>query len=283
MQSILSFLRRDARHFQLLWLSSFLCYGLLVLGWESELPRYLTLATTALLTQLAGQLYVHFRAGEPLRFTARDWLSLKSAGVTTLGLSLLCHTHLWWVAVLAAFVAIGSKFVIRAGGKHIFNPANLGLAAAILLTGEAWVSPGQWGSGAMLVFLIGSCGAVVVLRVGRLDTPLAFLATFGGLLFLRQVVYLDWPVDHWLHQMANGSLLLFTFFMITDPMTIPNARLVRVLWAACVGVLAYFLAVKLFVNAAPVWALLILTPAVPLLDWARKGRKYEWMSKETAR
>ena len=252
MQAFIQFLQRDARHFQLLWLGSFLLYGLTVLGWETELPRYLAIASTALLTQLAGQAWLHYKAGESLRFTRRDWISLKSAGITTLGLSLLCHTHEPWVAALAALVAIGSKFVLRTGGKHIFNPANLGLVAAILLTGEAWVSPGQWGSGAALVFLIGSCGAVVVLRVGRLDTSLAFLATFGGLLFLRQVVYLGWPVDHWVHQMANGSLLLFTFFMITDPMTIPNARPLRILWAATVGVLAYYLAVKLFVNAAPV-------------------------------
>lgn len=276
MKNILSFFRRDARHFQLLWQASFLAYGMLVLGWEAEFPRYFTLIFSALVTQVAGMLWLRWRADQPLSFAPKDWLSLKSAAVTSLGLSLLCHTSELWVAVLAAVVGVGSKFVIRTGGKHIFNPANLGLAAAVLLTGEAWISPGQWGSGAALVFLIGSCGAMVVLRVGRLDTPLAFLGTFGGLLFVRQVLYLDWPLDHWLHQMANGSLLLFSFFMITDPMTIPNARLARVGWAMLVGVLAYFLAVRYYVNAAPFWALLVLSPLVPLLDRWQQAKKYDW-------
>lgn len=42
-------------------------------------------------------------------------------------------------------VAIASKFVFSFGEKHFFNPANFGIIFALLLTNNAWVSPGQWG------------------------------------------------------------------------------------------------------------------------------------------
>ena len=78
-----------------------------------------------------------------------------------------------------ATIAIASKFLIRVRGKHIFNPANIGIVGAMLLTGDAWVSPGQWGAGPALVFLVGAAGLMVVLRVGRIDTSMAFLLTFA--------------------------------------------------------------------------------------------------------
>ena len=81
-------------------------------------------------------------------------------------MSLLLKAGSPWVLVLGASVAIASKFFLRIDGKHVFNPGNLGIAAAVLLTGDAWVSPGQWGSGAALVFLVGAAGCMVVLRVG---------------------------------------------------------------------------------------------------------------------
>ncbi|MFK7968736.1 MAG: RnfABCDGE type electron transport complex subunit D [Bacteroidia bacterium] len=40
--------------------------------------------------------------------------------------------------------------------------------------------------------------------------------------------------------MTNGSLLLFTFFMITDPMTTPNARKPRIVWAILIGIVSFF-------------------------------------------
>ena len=46
----------------------------------------------------------------------------------------------------AAALAIGSKFILRVRGKHLFNPANFGVGAALLVLPGTWISPGQWGS-----------------------------------------------------------------------------------------------------------------------------------------
>ncbi|MEO8066361.1 MAG: RnfABCDGE type electron transport complex subunit D [Flavobacteriales bacterium] len=256
----------DGRHFQIAFLSCFLCYGIVQLQWDAERARYAIIAATCLATQSAFVL-VH----------GLEWRTLKSAAITTLGLCLLFKSGSAITLVLGASIAIASKFVVRVRGKHIFNPANIGIIAAMLLTGDAWVSPGQWGSGAALVFLVGAAGLMVVLRVGRIDTSLAFLGTFAALHFARNVLYLGWGADVWLHQLTNGSLLLFTFFMITDPVTTPSAPRARIGWSIAVAVLAFLLGWRYFVNAAPVWALFFISASTPLVDLIWKGARFQWV------
>ncbi|MBK6776024.1 MAG: RnfABCDGE type electron transport complex subunit D [Flavobacteriales bacterium] len=260
----------DGRHFQIVFLSCFLCYGIFQLQWDAEACRYAIIATTCLGTQAV----FIFANGLERR-------TLKSAAITTLGLCLLLKSGSTITLVLGAFVAIASKFVLRVQGKHIFNPANIGIVAAMLLTGDGWVSPGQWGSGAALVFLVGSAGLMVVLRVGRIDTSIAFLLAFAALHFARNVLYLGWGVDVWLHQLTNGSLLLFTFFMITDPVTTPSAPRARVGWSIAIAVLAFLLGWKYFVNAAPVWALFFISASTPLVDLIWKGERFRWVGQGT--
>lgn len=256
----------DGRHYQIAFLSAFLCYGIFYLQWDAEVGRYLTIAATCLGTQA----FV-------IRMRGLEWRTLKSAAITTLGLCLLFKAGSAWTLVLGSFIAIASKFLLRVNGKHIFNPANVGIVAAMFLTGNAWVSPGQWGSGAALVFLVGAAGLMVLLRVGRVDTSAAFLLTFAGLDFCRTVLYLGWGPEVWLHKLTSGSLLLFTFFMITDPVTTPSAPSARIGWSVLVGVLAFFLGWKYFVNASPVWALFFLSPLTPLIDRLWKGERFSWI------
>ncbi|MFK7922822.1 MAG: RnfABCDGE type electron transport complex subunit D [Bacteroidia bacterium] len=258
-------LTRDARHFQILYLGGFLVFGIMTLGWEVELMRYALLIGICLFSQLVWT-----------RFTTQNYSSWKSAMITALGLCLLLKANQFWVLGLAGTIAISSKFLIRYKGKHLFNPANLGIIAAIALTGDAWISPGQWGNAAILLFLIGVTGSVVLFKVGRLDTCLSFIITFALLLFIQNVLYKGWPLDHWFHSLTNGSLLLFTFFMITDPATTPNARKARIIWAVGIGVLAFVLTSWQYVHTAPIWALVIYAPITAFLDRYFQGKKFAW-------
>ncbi|HET6990203.1 MAG TPA: RnfABCDGE type electron transport complex subunit D, partial [Bacteroidia bacterium] len=141
---------------------------------------------------------------------------------------------------------------------------------------DAWISPGQWGSNAVLLFLVGCTGLVVLMRVKRLDTAFAFLISFLGLSFIRNILYLGWPMDFFWHQFSTGSLLLFSFFMITDPMSTPSSRKARIIWSVLVGALTWWIATKLFVHTAPLWALFFMSPLVPLFDYFFKGEKFAW-------
>ena len=257
---------KDGRHYQILFLGTFLLYGTFVLRWETYWSQLIAIFATALITQFAG---IKF-----LKLPSHSW---KSALITCLGLSLLLKTNHWGIAALAAFLAIASKFVFKVNGKHIFNPGNFGIIAVILLTKQAWISPGQWGSGAILLFLVGILGSVVVYKVNRLDTSFAFICTLIALQVWRNVIYQGWPFDYIIQQFTNGSMLLFTFFMITDPVTTPNNRSARIIWSTLIAVISFYIGNYYFVNGAPVWILFFLSPLTPFFDMVFKGSKFEWL------
>ena len=248
-KAVLTRLGKDARVYQITFLSVFLAYGIAVLGWTVDLNRFLLTLATCLVTQAVVT-----------SATNRDYYSLLSALISSLSLCLMLKTNTMATAALAAFLSIAEKFIFRFNGKHIFNPTNFGICATILLTGDAWISPGQWGNQAFFLLGIGLLGMIVVIRVRRFDTALAFLTAFTGLLAARHLVYQQWPADFWLHTLQSGTLLLFTFFMITDPVSTPSHPIARIGWAAAVGVLAFVMQSWYFINGAPLWALFILSP-----------------------
>ncbi len=78
---------------------------------------------------------------------------------------------------------------------------------------------------------------------------IAFLASWVGLLFARAA----WLGDPWaipLHQLQSGAMLLFAFFMISDPKTTPDSRPGRLLFAFLVAAGAYYVQFKLFTPTA---------------------------------
>jgi enediyne biosynthesis protein E5 len=198
-----------------------------------------------------------------------------SAVVTCFGLSLLLRADNLWLHPLVAVLAIGSKFVLRVNGKHVFNPANLGVILAIGLLPGAWISPGQWGADLSYALLVIALGTVVAQRARRRDTSWSFLAAYLALCALR-VAWLgqDWAV--WWHQLENGALLLFAFFMISDPMTSPNRPAARVVHACAVALAAFLWQYALFRPNGAMWALFLCAPLVPLLDRLLPAARFRW-------
>jgi Na+-transporting NADH:ubiquinone oxidoreductase subunit NqrB len=259
------YLLKDARHFQIFYLSLFLIYGVHFLSWDAEITRYITITAACVLTQIGFSLY-----------HKKSLSSIKSALISALGLCLLLKTNALWVGALAGFVAIASKFLIRYKGKHVFNPANLAIIVCVSLTGEAWVSIGQWGTNTVQVYFFLAAALLVLLKVGRIDTSLGFLLAFAGLEFIRSVLYLDWELDNFTHYLSNGTLLLFAFFMITDPITTPNHPRARILWSILVGVVAFILTRWLQLYSAPIWALIVMSPLTPVFDKIWSGERFSW-------
>jgi enediyne biosynthesis protein E5 len=264
---------KDARYFQILFQSIFLSYGIFFLHWQNESWLYLTYFITSIVTQFLCEL-AFGKNGSSFLISFKK--GIPSVLISSFGLSLLLKTNFWWVAVFAAFVSILSKYIIRINGKHIFNPSALGIVAAILLTGKAWVSPGQWGSGMVILFAVLCLGFIVVTKVQNLSASLSFLGIFAGLIFMRQIIYLGWPMDYFLQTISTGSLLLFSFFMITDPKTTPNHNIAKIIWCATIAAVAFYLATFKFINAAPIFVLVFAQPLVPLLDKLFKGKSFQW-------
>ena len=255
----------DPRHFQILALLSFLTYGLVDLGWDAQISAYLIMLSAGLLTQAIGMAV--FKV--PMS-------SVKSALITILGLCLLLKANSILVYGLGATFAIASKFLIRVDKAHVFNPANFGIIAVIVFTGDAWISPGQWGSGPMLLFFFGAAAAMVLLRCGRIDTSLYFLGTLVVLEFARSILFLGWTLDVPLHRLSNGALLLFTFFMITDPMTTPRHRKGRVVWSVLLALITFGVGQFYYVHTAPLWTLFFISPLTVILNKVWRASRFTW-------
>nr|NIS09919.1 hypothetical protein [Candidatus Dadabacteria bacterium] len=85
----------------------------------------------------------------------------------------------------------------------------------LVLSDHVWISPGQWGSTAFMGFLIACIGGLVVNRASRSDVTYAFMFFYTALIFGR-AIWLGDPLVIPFHQIQNGALLIFTFFMISD-------------------------------------------------------------------
>jgi enediyne biosynthesis protein E5 len=201
--------------------------------------------------------------------------TLRSAAITALSTTLLLRSDNLWVHPTAAAAAIASKFLIRNRGKHLFNPANFGVVTALLFLPGTWVSPGQWGGDVATAGWLVAFGVSIAGRARRADISLLFLLFYLGALAAR-VAWLgqNWAV--WTHQVQSGALLLFAFFMISDPMTTPDHALGRVTHAALVAAVSYAWGFGLFRPNAVLWALFLTAPAICVWNAIWPAPAYEW-------
>lgn len=255
---------RDPRYYQIAVLTSLVCFGVVALDFGIHWQNAITIVATALAMQFLGTLYAKLPRFDPL-----------SPLITSLSLTLLLRTDEVALAAAAAALAIGSKFLIRFHGKHVFNPANMALVTLMLASDQAWVSSGQWGSAAIGAFALACLGFLVLTRARRAETTIAFLLIYASLLFGR-AVWLGDPLAIPMHQIQNGALLIFAFFMISDPKTSPNWAAGRVLFAAIVAVVAFTIQFIYYEPNGPILALIISAPVVPLIDMIMQGRIYQW-------
>ena len=259
----------DPRLYQIVTLAGLLVYGVVWLRLDVEPWTATVVLATVLATQLVGA-----------RLSGRGRFDPRSALISGLSLCLLLRTNSLELAVATAVLAIASKFVVRIGDKHVFNPTNGALVAMLLLTGEVWGSPGQWGSTAVFAFLLAAAGGLVVNRAARADVTWTFLAVHVTLLAGR-ALWLGDPLAIVLHRLANGALVLFAFFMISDPRTTPDSRAGRILFAVLVALGAYVIQYKLFQTNPLLWSLAICSLTVPLIDRLLPGRRYDWRAPGT--
>ena len=163
----------------------------------------------------------------------------------------------WWIYVATAGVALLSKHVIRFRGRHIFNPSNIGLVLCFLILGKGradpldfwWARMSFWLALALVIIVAG--GLLILSRLKLLAIAvgfwLAFAAGIGVLALTDHAMTARWhlgPITggyFWWVLITSPEVLVFLFFMITDPKTIPDGGRARLLYAVAVGLLAALL------------------------------------------
>ncbi|MGD9916342.1 MAG: RnfABCDGE type electron transport complex subunit D [Rhizobiaceae bacterium] len=254
----------DARHYQIAALATLLAYNI---GWLDFGARPLNSAlaiAAALATQAFCTWWYKLPAFDP-----------RSPLITGLSLSLLLRAEDPWLHALAGVIAIGSKFIFRIDGKHIWNPAGFAIVVLLLASSGVWISPGAWGSTVWFAALVGFFAILVLQAARRSDIAIFFLGSHAALLFAR-AWWLGDPLAIPLHQLQSGALLIFTFFMISDPRTSPDSRLGRFIFAVSVAGLAHYMAFFMQMRPALYVALIALAPLVLVIDRILPAQRFSW-------
>jgi Na+-transporting NADH:ubiquinone oxidoreductase subunit NqrB len=253
----------DARHAQIAALAGLLAINFVAIDFGATPSTSVLALASCLLTQgLASRCL-----GMPF-----DW---RSPTITGLSLSLLLRAQAPWLFAMAGVVAISSKFLLRVDGKHLFNPAGFAIVILLLANAGVWISPGQWGAELWFAALAVLLALVVLQAARRADIAIFFLASHAALLGAR-ALWLGDPVAIPLHQMQSGSLLIFAFFMISDPRTSPNSRLGRFAFAFTVAALGHYLAFYMQMRPASYFALIALSPLTLVIDRVLPASRFAW-------
>jgi Na+-transporting NADH:ubiquinone oxidoreductase subunit NqrB len=240
----------------LILIGAWLSFGIL----ESPYKTGLAIATS-ILTELA--------LGRAL--TGR-WPHLASAYISGISCGILVRSPEWWPYLLVPMVSIVSKYVIRWKGRHLWNPSNLGIAAALFLAPDAVASLSvQWGNTVWPMVVIWTLGAIIVTRLRRLHICATYVGAFLAFAVLRHFI-----TGHTLASevapITGPMYQLFIFFMITDPKTTVTSKRGQMLVAVLVAFAEHLLRLGQSVHA-PYYALTLVGPAANVVDIWLAGRR----------
>ena len=163
----------------------------------------------------------------------------------------------WWIFAGTAAFSLLSKHIISFRGNHIFNPSNIGLVVCFLLLPVTKAEPLDFWWGPMSVWLVLALvvilagGFTILSRLSLLRVALSFWATFAvGIAILAAAGHqmtARWhlgPIggfSFWWLLVTSPEILVFLFFMITDPKTAPRGPRARVVYAVSIGIVATLL------------------------------------------
>ncbi|HZM18116.1 MAG TPA: hypothetical protein VFB87_01760, partial [Gaiellaceae bacterium] len=195
----------------------------------------------------------------------------------------------WWIFAGTAAISLLSKYVIKFRGSHVFNPSNFGLVLCFLLLGPEHADPLDfwWGpmsvalAVALVIITVG--GLSILSRLKLLEIAVGFwLAFAGGLAVLAasgHEMTARWhlgPITGWEFWRAlvfSPEILVFLFFMITDPRTIPRTGPGRRAYAIGIGLLAVVLiapqTTEFATKVAVLGALFLVCAIRPVLVWSQ--------------
>ena len=260
--------------------------GQLGLGFHISVPQILA----AILTCAVIEVAMTFRS-------RRAFVWPASAMLTGSGVALILRIpgmpadapwsfHKWYVFAGVAGFSLLTKYVIRYRGAHLFNPSNIGLVVAFIVLGSGRVEPldfwwaplNAWMIAAYAVIIAG--GLLITARLRLLTVAASFWLTLvvglGLLAATGHCMTARWafaPVcgfDFWRVIVISPEVLIFLFFMITDPKTVPAGRVGRVLFGVLVGVASTLLIAaqtnEFGTKVALLGGLVVVCAARPILD-----------------
>jgi hypothetical protein len=199
----------------------------------------------------------------------------------------------WWIFAGTAAFALLSKYVIHWRGHHVFNPSNIGLVLCFLVLGPERAEPLDfwWGPMspwlALALALIVAGGFAILRRLHLLVIAIGFWLVFAAgvalLAATHHAMTARWHlgpitgVELWLILVFSPEILVFLFFMITDPKTVPEEAGARRAFGAAIGLVSVLLiapqTTEFATKVAVLASLALVCAARPLVDVLRSARR----------
>ena len=210
------------------------------------------------------------------RFLLGQRRFLASAYISGISVGILIHSPVLWPYAVGAALSIMSKYVLRAGGRHLWNPSNFGICVLLFMAPFA-VAPlsVQWGNDLWPMLVIWLIGLNAVWRVRRAHITLAYVAAFFVFAFVRTLIT-DAAFLTEVAPITGPMYQLFALFMVTDPKTTVSTRGGQIAVVVVVAFVEMLLRLGEVIYA-PFYALFLVGPAALLLEmaWRRRARAAE--------
>lgn len=124
----------------------------------------------------------------------------------------------------AALLSMSLKFIFSINKKHIFNPVAIATTiTAFAING----SPNWWVGNIAMLPIVAVTGFLIVRKIKRWDLVLSFLIT--SLIVIGPA--------KWSRVLTDSPLIFFAAVMITEPLTSPPTKLLRIIYGIIVGFL----------------------------------------------
>ena len=137
--------------------------------------------------------------------------------------------------VWAAVWAMASKYLFAINKKHLFNPAAFAVALTAVTIGQTanwWVG----GNMPMLIFVLLG-GFLIIRKIQRFDLVFAYLAGVLGMVAFAAFIAGKDPVSSLQAAVSHAPIFFFASIMLTEPLTTPPTRPLRIAYGAFVGLL----------------------------------------------
>ena len=167
--------------------------------------------------------------------------NVESVYITALILTLIItppggpsQSYYFSIAVWASIWAMASKYILAIKKKHVFNPAAFGVALTALTLNQ----PATWwvGTSIMMPFVLVG-GFLMVRKILRWDLVLSFLTVAFLTIVSATLIGGQSIVTSVFGSVMESPLLFFAFVMLTEPLTTPPNKPLRIAYGALVGFL----------------------------------------------
>ena len=138
------------------------------------------------------------------------------------------------IFVIAGVLAMASKYVLAIQKKHIFNPA--AISAFILgLFGSSAVA--WWVGGTTMLVPVVVLGFLVLRKVKRFELFFAFILTCLASIYAFGLMHGGTLSEIFTSNFISGPAFFFGMIMLTEPLTTPPSRKLRIIYGLIVGAL----------------------------------------------